>query len=55
MLTKEQMDEFEKLAKPLMKWISDNMNPHAMIIIDSMTAEVVVGECAITTDEFVKD
>jgi hypothetical protein len=55
MLKKEQVDEFEKLAKPLIKWINENGSPHSQVIIDCDSAQVFSGECSIRTDEFVKE
>lgn len=55
MLTKEQIDEFEQLAKPLIEWLNNNANPHALIVIDIDSASVFSGEAAITTTEFIKD
>lgn len=47
--------EFEQLAKPLIKWLNENANPHSHIIIDSTSAEVVVGVMATCTTEFLRD
>lgn len=38
-----------------MKYLAENHNPHASIIITSTTAELVIGEMIHTTDEFLKD
>lgn len=46
---------FVKAAEPLMKYLAENHNPHASIIITSTTAELVIGEMIHTTDEFLKD
>lgn len=54
-LSNEQINEFEKLAKPLIKWINDNCNPHSKIIIDCSSAGVSSGVCTINTEEFIKD
>ena len=55
MLTKEQQYEFVKLVKPLIKWLDDNTNPHASILIDCDSAKINYGEYAIHTEEFIKD
>jgi len=55
MLSKEQTTEFETLAKPLIKWLNDNTNPHASIVIDCDSAQINYGEYAIHTEEFIKD
>lgn len=54
-LTREQVNELEKLAKPLMKFLCDNCNPHAKIIIECDRAEILSGSASIMTDEFIKD
>ena len=55
MLSKEQTTEFETLAKPLIKWLNDNTNPHASILIDVDSAQLNYGECIIHTEEFIND
>lgn len=47
--------EFELLAKPLIKFINDNYHPHCIIVIDSMSAQIFSGEMVITTKEFLND
>jgi len=54
-MTKDKQLEFEKLSKPLIKWLNDNTNPHNKIIIDCSSAEIVSGEFAFQTDEFILD
>jgi hypothetical protein len=53
--TEKQLAEFEALAKPLIAWLNTNKNPHARIIIDSVSAEVLDGNLGFHTDEFLKD
>lgn len=52
-LTKQE--EFDALAKPLIKFINDNYHPHVSMIIDGTHAEVLEGVMVVSTDEFVKD
>lgn len=47
--------EFELLAKPLIKWLNENKNPHAAIIITPTSAEVLTGEIGLETNEFLVD
>lgn len=42
-------------AKPLMKWLSENCNPHHEITVTSNTAELLSSEIMQRTDEFLKD
>lgn len=55
MLTKEQQKEFEQLARPLIKWLCLNQNPHSTILIEPTGAELLGGEYAFQCDEFVLD
>ena len=54
-MEKEKRDKFEMLAKPLIQFINDNCNPHAKIIITTDSAEILYGEAAFYTKEFIKD
>jgi len=51
----DMQTEFELLAKPLIKFLNDNFHPHAKIIIDTNSAEILSGECIVYTTEFIKD
>ena len=42
-MTEKQYEDFAKLAKPLMQWMSDNCHPHVKAIVDSETTEFVEG------------
>ncbi len=46
---------FENAAKPLIKWLSENANPHVSVIVDSTHAELLTGEISISTEVFLKD
>jgi len=37
------VDEFQELAKPLIQYLNDNYHPHATIIINCDSAEVLTG------------
>lgn len=54
-MTKEKQAEFQELAKPLIKWINDNTNPHAVIIIECDSARLLYGEYGFPTDEYILD
>jgi len=51
----EKQKEFEALAKPLIKFLNDNYCPHVSVIITPDSAELLSGEMAFYTDEFIKD
>ncbi|EAA9483558.1 hypothetical protein S649_000957 [Salmonella enterica subsp. enterica] len=46
---------FEDVVKPVIKWLNENSNPHASVIIDSTSAELLTGEIGVHTEEFLKD
>tara|TARA_R110000782_G_scaffold256574_1_gene345642 strand:- start:333 stop:503 length:171 start_codon:yes stop_codon:yes gene_type:complete len=54
-LNKEQKEKFEEAAKPLMKYLAENHNPHVTVIVVSDTAEIMEGLASIVTDEFIID
>jgi len=54
-LTEEQRKEFEELSRPLIKWMNDNMHPHAHIVLDNTRAELSEGICAFGTEDYLKD
>lgn len=54
-LTDEQRKEFEAVVKPVMKFLNEHFHPHVMVTIDPSRAELLEGQCATVTDEFVKD
>lgn len=55
-LTNEQKrKEFERVAKPVIKFINNYYHPHTKVIIDCDSAEVLEGALMSRTDEFIKD
>ena len=50
----EKRLEFEDLARPLIKWLNDNHNPHTTLIITTRDAEVLSGEMVFSTNEYLK-
>ena len=54
-ISNEEYEKFHELAKPLIRWLNDTYSPHTKIIIDTSSAEVVSGEIAFFTEEFIKD
>jgi hypothetical protein len=55
MVTTEQRKEFEALARPLVKFLNDNFNPHTEIVIDCDSARILSGECGVPIHDYVKD
>jgi hypothetical protein len=54
-LTDEQIKALEEAAKPLVKWLNDNVNPHHYVIVEPTGAELVSGECRVKIEEYLKD
>jgi len=54
-LTTEQKVEFESLARPLIKWLNDNCNPHVTVIIEPNAAQLLTGLVAFSTDDYLCD
>lgn len=48
-------EEFEELARPLIKFLNDNYHPHAAVLITPNMAEILSGELVFNTDEYIKD
>ena len=46
-MTRKDMDLFAELATPVIRWLKKNRNPHAKIVIDANSAELVYGEALI--------
>ena len=54
-MNEEQIEAFESAAKPLMKYLSENHNPHVTVIVNSTDAELLYGNVTFSTSEFIKD
>ena len=54
-LSQTQQAEFEQLSRPLMQFLSDNLNPHTFIKIDSVQSLIVEGVANFYTEEYIKD
>ncbi len=54
-LTKEQVNEFEEAAKPLVKWLCENCHPHVSVIVEPSGAELLEGIASVKIEEFIKD
>lgn len=46
---------FEEIIKPVIRWLCENHNPHTTIIVTPTDAELLSGELAFRTTEFLKD
>jgi hypothetical protein len=54
-VTKEQIEEFEKVCRPVIKWLNDNCHPHITAVIDCGSAELVEGVRRIVNEDYIKD
>lgn len=54
-MNKEQTSSFEEAAKPLIKWLAENVNPHHQAVVTSTDAELLSTECFVKNDSFLKD
>lgn len=54
--SKEKLaEEFEILARPLIKYLAENYHPHATILIDNIHAELLEGQMSFSTEEYLVD
>ena len=51
----EAIKQFNEFSKLLIEWLNVHSHPHAKIIIDSTSAELLTGEFSFYTDYFLKD
>lgn len=54
-LTKEQIQQFEEAAKPLMKYLAENHHPHVKVIVRGASAELLEGLSSFHSDKFLID
>ena len=40
----EKSKEFDKIVRPLIKWLAENHHPHCTIIVTNTNAELVEGK-----------
>lgn len=48
-------ESFKSAARPLVKWLNENANPHALVIVESDGATLYTGEIDAPVREFIKD
>ena len=49
------VDPFQHAARPLIKYLAENYNPHTVVIVDAVSAELFDGTRSYVTEEFLKD
>ena len=52
---KRKAEEFERLCRPLMRFLNEKAHPHCSITITHTSAELVEGLMALRTEEYVRD
>ncbi|MBP7622436.1 MAG: hypothetical protein KA763_00580 [Xanthomonadales bacterium] len=45
---------FEEAAKPLIKWMAENVHPHHIATVDASSAELLEGQTVVNTNEFLR-
>ena len=55
MKNNDKKEEFEKLIRPLIKFLNDTFDPHIKVIVDTSRAEIVRGEHTFGTDDYISD
>lgn len=52
----EQQKSFEQAARPLIKWLCENVHPHHSVIVTPTNAELLEGLCTTgQITEYLKD
>ena len=46
---------FEEAARPLIKWLAENVNPHFTVVVDCTGAVLYSAEQSFQTEEYLKD
>ncbi len=54
-LDKEKTQEFEDIARPLIKWLNENCNPHVTVVVSPTSAELLESVCTRRTMDYVPD
>ena len=54
-LTKEQTEEFEKVARPLIKFLCEEFHPHVTAIVEGTSAEILESSARVVVADYVKD
>ncbi|WP_447886767.1 hypothetical protein [Serratia fonticola] len=54
-MKEHEINSFEEAAKPLIKWLAENVNPHSAAVVDCTSAVLYSGEKSFQTEEYLKD
>lgn len=54
-MDEDQRKAFAVAAEPLIKWLNENTNPHATVLVTNTTAELLSSEVFIINKDHLKD
>ena len=54
-LTEIQRSNMKEAAKPLVKWLNENCNPHVRVIVGYDAAQVIEDITSVGIEEFIQD
>lgn len=54
-MTEKQMKEFEEAARPLIKWLCENRNPHDIVIVEPESVQLKDGHCRVNVTDYIPD
>jgi hypothetical protein len=54
-INKTQQEEFEKVCRPVIKWLNDNCHPHVTVTIDCTSYELLEGILSLPVEDYIKN
>ena len=54
-LNEQQRIEFEKVSRPLIKWLNENCHPHVIALIEPGRAELTEGVYSVLVNDYIPD
>ena len=54
-LSEQQRIEFEKAARPLIKWLCENCRPHVIALVEPGCVELTEGVCSMLVNDYILD
>lgn len=54
-ISEEKQKEFERAAKPLIRFLRRNSHPHVAAYVDSCSAELLEGICVVKTETLIEE
>tara|TARA_R110000851_G_scaffold108617_1_gene230053 strand:- start:32234 stop:32455 length:222 start_codon:yes stop_codon:yes gene_type:complete len=52
-MTKNEIEEFDKASKPLIEYLAKNHHPHMTVIVKNDSAEIMEGKRRFLTTDFI--